>query len=84
MVKKWKSRGLNPGPCACEAHVIPLHHTPRTDNLSSLLTLNLVPTLGQCTVSLKFWEIWLPFSSSIKRLSVRVSLNYSLNIKIIG
>jgi hypothetical protein len=25
---KWNRRGLNPGPSACKADVIPLHHNP--------------------------------------------------------
>ena len=27
-VIKWNRRGLNPGPSACKADVIPLHHNP--------------------------------------------------------
>ena len=27
-VEKWRRRGSNPGPSACEADVIPLHHIP--------------------------------------------------------
>lgn len=34
--KVWKCRGLNPGPCTCEAHVIPLHHTPVSSNAHTL------------------------------------------------
>ena len=28
MREKWNRRGLNPGPSACKADVIPLHHNP--------------------------------------------------------
>jgi hypothetical protein len=28
MLKKWTHWDLNPGPSACEADVIPLHHVP--------------------------------------------------------
>ena len=28
MQKEWTRRGSNPGPSACEADVIPLHHKP--------------------------------------------------------
>ena len=28
MKKEWTRRGSNPGPSACEADVIPLHHKP--------------------------------------------------------
>ena len=29
---KWNRRGLNPGPSACKADVIPLHHIPIFDD----------------------------------------------------
>ena len=37
----WKNRGSNPGPFACKANVIPLHHTPILDNHNSNPTLKL-------------------------------------------
>ena len=30
-IAKWTHWDLNPGPSACEADVIPLHHVPRWD-----------------------------------------------------
>ena len=30
--KKWINRGSNPGPTACKAGVIPLHHVPPLTN----------------------------------------------------
>ena len=35
--KKWMNRGSNPGPTACKAGVIPLHHTPSIKYLDNLL-----------------------------------------------
>ena len=35
--RKWTHWGLNPGPSACEADVIPLHHSPNYQSLACVL-----------------------------------------------
>ena len=42
-VEKWTHWGLNPGPSACEADVIPLHHVP--DSLLRLLGIRRISQL---------------------------------------
>ena len=50
---KWTHWDLNPGPSACEADVIPLHHVPHTD--------------GRATHTLSTGKHFvLPFSACVK------------------
>ena len=46
--KKWTHWDLNPGPSACEADVIPLHHVPVIITLQSYA--GLLPNQGRCKV----------------------------------
>ena len=52
--KYWICRGLNPGPFACKANVIPLHYTPNSIHLAYLLSF--------LHFSLLYWTTYLLIS----------------------
>ena len=51
--KKWTHWDLNPGPSACEADVIPLHHVPDEHNVMITMSCNSREQLSLA----RFW-IW--------------------------